>query len=425
MSTLKAGAGRRDITPQGEIEMRGTFSRRPAMVINDPLHARAVYLEDGGDRAALVTLDLIACPRELLEESRQRLAASLGLQPRQLFICATHTHSAPKPDHPDYRELFVGGICGAVEDAVADACEVTSLKTGRRLVYGISFNRRVWQADGTVGMYFGYESPDIVLLDGPVDPILGVLCFERGDELPVWLANYSLHACTAGGGQISADYPATFESCLREHLGRPVHLQFTNAPCGNINHCDLSRPLGAQPRGILRHQVGGILAEHAAKAIAAGAEIEATPVRAVSKTLHATCRDYTEEERAAARKVDPYDSATWGGDFLEATKKLRVLRSHEWGGSRDLEIQALRIGEAGLAFMPGEDYVEFAIAIKKRSPLYPHTFAVELAGDDISYVPTREAFPRGGYTVYACRFEPGTGEAMVETALQALAEAAG
>ena len=50
---------------------------------------------------------------------------------------------------------------------------------------------------------------------------------------------------------------------------------------------------------------------------------------------------------------------------------------------------------------------------------------IELSGDDISYIPTREAFPRGGYTVYACRFEPGIAEAMVDTALEALAEAAG
>lgn len=425
MPTLKLGAGRRDITPAGEIEMRGSFSRRPTSLVNDPLHARAIYLDDGDDRAALVTLDLIACARELLEESRERLARTIGLEPRQLFICATHTHSAPKPDHPDYRECFVSGICGAVEDAAADAREVTALKTGRRLVYGISFNRRVWQADGTVGMYFGYESPDIVLLDGPVDPILGVFCFERGDGLPVWLANFSLHACTAGGGQISADFPAAFEDCLRERLMRPVHLQFTNAPCGNINHCDLSRPAGSQPRGIHRHTVGGILAEHAAKAIEAGAEIDSVPVRAVSNTLAGRCRSYTDEELADALKVDVYDSSTWGGDFLEATKKLRIRRCHEWGGSHDLEVQALRFGDAGLAFMPGEDFVEMAIAIKKRSPLYPHTFAVELSGDDISYIPVQEAFPRGGYTVHACRFEPGIAEALVETALAALTEAAG
>jgi neutral ceramidase len=427
MSELKVGCGRRDITPYpekfGPIDMRGSFSRRPATEVNDPLHARAIYFEGGGDRAALVTLDLIGTPRELMQDVRARLADTLGLEARQVFICATHTHSAPAPGHEDYRDLFVTGICEAVEEAAADAAPA-KVSTARRLVYGISFNRRAWQADGTVGMYFGYESQDIVLLDGPIDPVLGVFSFEREDRPRIVLANFSLHACTAGGGMISADYPAAFEDCMREVMREPLHLQFTNAPCGNVNHCDLSQPVSNRPNGILRHETGAALADAAWRGLKDAREIEAGPVRAISKTLSAQTRGYTDEELEAALKVDIYGNSTWGGDFLEATKKLRIKRCADWGPSYDLEVGALRFGEAGLAFMPGEDFVEFAIDIKKRSPLYPHTFAVELAYDDVSYIPTQEAFPQGGYTVYSCRFEPGTGEQMVETALAALKEAA-
>lgn len=426
MPELKVGAGRRDITPYpdkfGPVDMRGSFSRRPATEVNDPLYARAIYFDGGGDRAALITLDLIAVPRTLMQDVRDRLAETMGLEARQLFMCGTHTHSAPKPDHEDYRDLFVDGICGAVQDAAADA-QPAKVAAARRLVYDISFNRRVWQADGTVGMYFGYESPDIVLLDGPIDPVLGVFSFEREDRPRIVLANFSLHACTAGGGMISADYPAAFEDCLREVMREPLHLQFTNAPCGNVNHCDLSQPQTNRPNGILRYQTGAALADAAWRGLQDAREIEGGPVRAVSNMLTAKTRGYTDRELAAAEKVDVYDSSTWGGDFLEATKKLRIRRCAEWGETYDIEIGALRFGEAGLAFLPGEDYVEFAIDIKKRSPLYPHTFAVELAYDDISYVPTREAFPQGGYTVYACRFEPGTGEQMADAAVAALQEA--
>ena len=427
MSDLKVGAGRRDITPYpetfGPIDMRGSFSRRPATQVNDPLHARATWFEGGDDRAVLITLDLIAVPKALMDDVRDRLAETMGLERRQVFMCGTHTHSAPQPDHEDYRELFVDGICGAARNAVEDAAPA-KVTTARRLVYGISFNRRVWQADGTVGMYFGYENPDIVLLDGPTDPVLGVFSFEREGRPRIVLANFSLHACTAGGGMISADYPAAFEDCLREVMREPLHLQFTNAPCGNVNHCDLSQPVSNRPNGILRHQTGAALADAAWRGLQDAREIEGGPVRAVANMLTAHTREFTDEELAAAEAVDVYDNSTWGGDFLEATKKLRIKRCAEWGPTYDVEIGALRFGEAGLAFMPGEDYVEFAIDIKKRSPLYPHTFAVELAYDDISYVPTEAAFPRGGYTVYACRFEPGTGERMVDAAVDALHEAA-
>ena len=260
--------------------------------------------------------------------------------------------------------------------------------------------------------------------DGPIDPILGLFSFEREDRPRIVLANFSLHACTARGGMLSADYPAAFEDCLREVMREPLHLQFTNAPRGNVNHCDLSQPQSNRPNGILRHETGAALAEAAWRGLQDAREIEGGPVRAISKSLTAPTRGYTEDELEAARKVDVYDSSTWGGDFLEATKKLRIRRCAEWGPSYDIEIGALRFGEAGLAFMPDEDYVEFAIDIKKRSPLYPHTYAVELAYDDFSYVPTEEAFPAGGYSVYACRFVPGTGEQMVNTAIAALHEAA-
>ncbi len=422
MATLKVGAARRDITPEGEVEMRGSFSRRPATRTNDPLYAKALYLDDDSDRAVLVTCDLICVTREMLEAARERLAESLGLEPQQVMLTGTHTHSAPRPSEPDYQDLFITGICEAAEEAAAEAQEA-SVKTARAVVYGISFNRRVWQADGTVGMYFGYQDPSIVLLDGPTDPMLGLFSFESEGRPPIVLANYSLHACTAGGGALSADYPSAFEQCLREVSREEMHLQFTTAPCGNVNHCDLSQPKAAAG-GVHRHRVGAILAEAAWRVLKDAQPIEATPVRAVSRKLKLKCRAYTADELTEARKVEVYDKSTWGGDFLEATKKLRIVRSEEWGGERDLEIQTLRFGEAALAFMPGEVYVEFAISIKKQSPLYPHTYAVELSGDDISYIPVKEAFPRGGYTVHACRFEPGCGEAMTEMALEALEEAA-
>ena len=422
MGSLRVGAARKDITPTGEVEMRGSFSRRPATRANDPLHAKALWFDDGSERAALVTCDLLCVTRDMLEKCRAELGRRIGLEPRQFFLTGTHTHTAPKVE-PPYSDGVVARIVEAVEEARADAGDA-AVRTARALVYGISFNRRVWQADGTVSMYFGYRSQDIVVLDGPTDPILGVFAFERKDKPLIVLANYSLHPCTAGQNALSADYPAAFEQALRENMGREVLLHFTNAPCGNVNHCDLSNPREDQPPGIHRWRVGAILAENAARILKEARPIEGAPVRAVSRKRVFPCRTFTPEELADARKVNIYDSKTWGGDFLAAARKRAICTAADWGGQRELEVQALRFGQAGLAFMPGEDFVEFAIRIKKESPLYPHTYAVELSGDDISYIPVKEAFPKGGYTVNACRFQPGIGEALTDEALEALRETA-
>lgn len=404
MPSLFVGASRRDITPAGPVEMRGSFSKRLSSRVNDALYAKALWLDDGNERAALVTCDLICVTRDMLEKCRAALAASMGLEPRQFILTGTHTHSAPKVE-PPYSDEAVKQIVAAVEEARKDAREA-KVKSARALVYGISFNRRVWQADGKVGMYFGYRSQDIVLLDGPTDPILGLFAFESPGRPPIVLANYGLHACTAGPGAISADYPAAFERALREHTGQEIVLHFTNAPCGNVNHCDLSNPRENQPPGIHRLRVGSILAENAARILREARPIDGVPVRAVSRKRKLKCRSFTAAELADARKVNIYNPKTWGGDFLEAARKRAICTAADWGGERELEVQALRFGPAGLAFLPGEIFVEFAIRIKKELPLYPHTYAVELSGDDIAYVPTKEAFPKGGYAVLACRFPP-------------------
>ena len=60
------------------------------------------------------------------------------------------------------------------------------------------------------------------------------------------------------------------------------------------------------------------------------------------------------------------------------------------------ETQAIRIGDAVFCSAPGEYFVEWGLEIKKWSP-FEHTFIVELANDSVGYIPTWEAFRRGGY----------------------------
>src|SRR5215469_6943819 len=58
-SALKAGVAKVEITPPSGISMWGYSNRRgPAAGTLDPLYARALVLEVGGQRVALVTVDL-------------------------------------------------------------------------------------------------------------------------------------------------------------------------------------------------------------------------------------------------------------------------------------------------------------------------------------------------------------------------------
>lgn len=59
------------------------------------LHARALVLEaPGGDRVALVTIDLHGGSRYVTEQAAAQLAG-LGFHPGNLYLCGTHNHAGP------------------------------------------------------------------------------------------------------------------------------------------------------------------------------------------------------------------------------------------------------------------------------------------------------------------------------------------
>ncbi len=89
---LLAGAGRVAIAPPYPVVRAGYGPPRPTVSATElPLHARALILEQGPLRIALVSLELLLVSGPLAEEIRQQ-AASLEID--ELWVAATHSHSA-------------------------------------------------------------------------------------------------------------------------------------------------------------------------------------------------------------------------------------------------------------------------------------------------------------------------------------------
>ena len=81
---------------------------------------------------------------------------------------------------------------------------------------------------------------------------------------------------------------------------------------------------------------------------------------------------------------------------------------HRLGARRGLGRPARRI------------FVELGLAIKKRSP-FPQTFVVELANENIGYIPDRRSYAEGNYEPESARCAAGSGEKLAATALSLLA----
>ena len=118
-ATWKVGLAKTVITPEKFMWMAGYASRdRPADGKLTDLWAKAMVLQDAsGERAVLVTLDLIGVSRELAGAVADTLKQRYGLERRQLAMCTSHTHSGPvvfrnlSPLHelivdPDQRKLI-------------------------------------------------------------------------------------------------------------------------------------------------------------------------------------------------------------------------------------------------------------------------------------------------------------------------------
>jgi hypothetical protein len=66
--TLRAGAAAVDVTPKEfPLNMPGGFSPNPATSAHDPLHARALALDDGTTQLAMVVLDSLGAGPEVLD----------------------------------------------------------------------------------------------------------------------------------------------------------------------------------------------------------------------------------------------------------------------------------------------------------------------------------------------------------------------
>src|SRR3954451_18521436 len=129
---LQAGAGRSDVTPPtGVYTMGYVRSDSVANGQHTRLYARAIVLEQGGRKLALVTTDLGFTPGGLLVEVAKRLKAR-GFDERDIVISASHTHSGPGGFSPCGSDNFVPPTMGTPT--------TFKLDTDRQL-YGFLINR--------------------------------------------------------------------------------------------------------------------------------------------------------------------------------------------------------------------------------------------------------------------------------------------
>src|SRR6266478_5889771 len=93
---FRAGAFAGDITPtKFPVSVNGGMQDRQAKSAHDRMHARALVLDDGTTKIALVVCDSCMIPRQITDAAKALAQKATGIPPKRILISATHTHTAP------------------------------------------------------------------------------------------------------------------------------------------------------------------------------------------------------------------------------------------------------------------------------------------------------------------------------------------
>jgi neutral ceramidase len=422
--SLYAGFAEVEITPLLGTHKIGWLKVLTGTEIRDPLFARAAIFRTPQGQVAFLQLDTLFIAWPEVAAIRQEIAARFGFPPEHVMVAATHNHAGPAVAHAGdvaqdvpYTQTLVSRTVTAFGQALENLQEA-EVGVGSCFEWRVAHNRRVVMRDGTVRTHGTLADPNALCLEGPIDPEVSVLVArDKGGRLLGTIVNFACHPTHHGGDEvISAGFPGELAAEMRAGLGeeggsRGPPTLFLNGASGNVHTADPARN-GA---GLSQEEVGQILAGDARQVIQGMRFRDSMAVGAASCTVELPYRRVTPEEiagraRGAQRFIDPaiYDRA-----IPELVEKIRQRGTHR------AEIQVLFMDEYAFAGVPAEYFVELGLQIKQRA--YPvHALVVTCANGRAGYVPTRDAFRRGGYeTTFgpSSMLAPEAGELIAETAV--------
>jgi neutral ceramidase len=421
----RVGLARAKITPEAPIRMAGYSARnKPSEGVLADLHAKAMAVEDAeGNRAVLLTSDVIGYNAPVADSICERIIKKTGLERRQILLNPSHTHTGPVIGLPgatgyslegeelervhQYTDKLAGQLVELSAAALAD------LKPAR-LSWGIGLaGHAMCRREFTErGVRLGFNPR------GYVDRSVPVLRVDSPDgTLRALVFGCACHNTTLTGQhyQISGDYAGFAQQYVEEqHSG--VQAMFMIGCGGSANPYPRGTVEAAQANG---QGLGAEVCRVAAEKL--------TPIRGPLRVeleyadlpLRSVPRDELEE------MVKGPGYLTYNArQMIEALDKGESLLTEYrtpialWQFGDDLTLVALP-GEVVNDYVP---LIETAIGHLKL-------WVAGYCNDDFGYLPTAKVLAEGGYETRCLITVPGffapEVEGVVIAKVRQLAEKAG
>lgn len=413
---LRAGVATVDITPPEKGTPLSGYAARTSGSIGvlDPLHAKALVLDCGDKRIALVSLDIIEFPSERVpREAKEKYGVGLVL------LAASHTHFGPSFGSRRWPEPGGGKKQYQwTEDRILEAIgKATEKLFPARLALAkgeiqLGYNRLVMQPNGRRRPLF--QNPERIPY-GPVDPTVSIIRIEDADAgtTRALVVGYACHAVNLAHRclLISADYPgammAKVEGVLSGRLPESgstkkkaaapppttaapdVTCLFVQGGGGSVNPFFIEQRTG-EPDAVTGHKkMGEFLADEVVRA------------------------------NRLARPLKAPDDIQWRTETL--TFKDR------WSTTATVPVEMATVllnRTIGIAAIPGEEFVTMQTMFRRDAPIPFPLFAgyTTCGGAEWpDYIPDIRSAAEGGYGAdYATHIQVGAAERIVNRAVMDL-----
>ena len=416
--TFAVGYAIGDITCTTPLTMYNAVADR----IHDPLMLTVTAFSDGEGNVALVmSADLKGMHRPVFERTTKIIEEKFGIKPENVILSCTHTHSAPTVGESNaevnrWAPIYYKTFPAIVEKALRDLDPLEGAYIGKSVAEGISFVRRYLLADGTYKMNPG-SSDNPVEHESVADPELRTIRFDRKNKKDVLMVNYQTHyggATNKYPKQLSADFVYPFRKqaqkkwdCLFAYQsGAGGDVNFNSLIPGEKIYADYEAAIA----GFMSATEAALKSEEKAEIgtiKTAGAFSVATVKKDSKERLsHARSCAALEEGEQLTRLLKEYGFST------KYEPGMVIKRNTEMGDTENVPLSCITFGDIAFAAFPYEMVHENGRQCREASP-FKMTFINSLAGGGYGYIPTKEAFPHGGYEVGVCRYTEGCGEMFV------------
>ncbi len=364
------------------------------------LYARIVVISYEDQQIVLVLCDLLGISRDTVLEIRKRVYELTSLPPSAVMIACTHAHSTPDTVGAGYEDdAYIRYIIEQITLGVQQAYQNSrSVRIGwtKTTLRGIAKSRRKKMVDGKVfTTRYGVPStwrvkPELIASQGIIDPELTVVRIEDlGGKVLTVIVNFGCHASVAlMSANISGDFPGEAMAVLEKVLGDTSVALCTNGAAGDVDPT-LEMPYWGPRDDRMATHLGTLYAAQVLECLERIKTEDISQIGAAQELLTLGVRqDWVNLLEHEKERMSQEFANGWSfSSVITRTMQERALRT---------EVQALRINDLVIVGFPGEIFASTGLRLKAETSGRP-LMVLELANDDIGYIPPCDAFAEGGY----------------------------